>query len=229
MSFANKKKSSLLFKEEYKNKSQISIAKNLVDSTFKYSSASIAKQDPILSRLDMVENNLTRVLNQHEALLPLVTSPPDLHILNKHEFAISILRAKLQEEEKKLKNFDENLKTFQSSIEGTLSKVAASKNDKSVEVQNLEKAMKGTNNMINGLQSNLKDVESTVLNFQRLTDSSFKEISQEMILKVDSKTQRNQEDVKKIISEFENYIKRTLKGKMETLGDLPTNVYFLIS
>lgn len=225
MSFATKKKTSAYLKD---SKLSQPITKNfLFESNAKQSTYSSQKYfssappyDPIMSRFEMIETNLNRVINQHEALLPLVNSKPDLQSLTKHEFAISVLKAKLQEDEKNFKNLEVDLQNFQQNIEKSFEKISSMRKEKPLEVQNLEKGMKGTNNLINSLQSNLKDVESTVLNFQRLSDSKFKDLSQSIVTKVDSKTQRNQEDVKKIITEFENYIKKSLKNKMEILNEI---------
>ncbi len=226
MSFASHKKSSLYFKENSRDKIAIPFGKNLFfESTTKHSTFSSPKynlysNDPILARFEMIETNLNRVINQHEALLPLLNSQTDLQTLNKHEFTVNILKTKLKEDEKSFKTLEFDLKDYQMNFDINLTKVVETRNEKSVEIQNLEKGMKGTNNMINGLQSNLKDVESTVLNFQRLSDAKFKDLSQSVIAKVDTRTQRNQDDAKKIITEFENYIKKSLCKKMEILNEI---------
>jgi len=227
MSFALKKKTTPFGRDDLKSKIAQPMTKNfLFESNAKQSTYSSQKYggpssaDPIMSRFEMIETNLNRVINQHEALLPLINSQPDLQSLAKHEFALNIFKAKLQEDEKTFKTLESDLQNFQQNIEGSFAKIATLRNEKPIEIQNLEKGMKGTNNLINSLQSNLKDVESTVLNFQRLSDSKFKDLSQSIITKVDTRTQRNQEDVKKIISEFENYIKNTLKNKIEILNDI---------
>ena len=227
MSFA--KKSSTYFRDSSNSKIQTPLSRNLFESNIKrstYSSQNNPPLDPILSRFDMIETNLNRVMNQHEALLPLLNSQSDLQTLNKHEFAINILKAKLQEDEKAFKTLELDLQNFQSNIDNNYTRIASTRHEKNLETQNLERGVKGTNNMINGLQSNLKDVESTVLNFQRLSDAKFKDLSQSIITKVDTRTQRNQEDVKKIISDFENYIKKSLSSKMQLLNEIfPQPVY----
>lgn len=227
MSFATKKKYPSSSVQKVPLHPQNSLIKTLLfDSTTKPLPNPFPKQDPIQSRFEIIETNLSRVLNQHEALLPLIGSPPDISALNRQEFAINILKAKLQEEEKNLNNLETELKNFQNSVENTITNAAATRSEKSVEIVNLEKGVKGTNNLINGFQSNLKDVESTVLNFQRLIDSNFKELSQKIFEKVEGKTQGNEEDVKKIIVDFENYIKKTLKNKIDSLTeDMPSQVF----
>lgn len=224
MSFAIKKKQFSYQNDGSKNKIPLPVTRNsLFESTAKqstYSSHKFIQNDPILSRFDMIETNLTRVINQHEALLPLLNTQTDLKMLEKQETTISKLKAKLEEDDKALKSLEFELQNFQLNIENNLAKIASTRNEKSIEVLNLEKGMKGTNNLINGLQSNLKDVESTVLNFQRLSDSKFKDLYQNIVTKVDTKTFRNQEDVKKIIKEFENHISNSLKTKMEILNDM---------
>lgn len=185
--------------------------------------------NPINSRLEMIETNLRRVANQHEALMPLIGMKEQLSAVQKAELQLKGYQIRINENQRKLKNLTGELKNVHLNYENSFEKIVGQRKEKSTEGQILEKTLKGTNNLINALQSNLKDVESTVLNFQRVTDSKFKELEINVQKKVETRVDKNLEDIKKIMGEFENYIQNNFKERLKVLGELyPNQVLFFL-
>jgi hypothetical protein len=174
--------------------------------------------EPLMNRLEILESNLNRVCNQHDALMPLLNMNNLMPSLTKTETTLKTLQKKIAENEDKLQKAESALKDHQNYVETSLARLNNSKtNHGNQEYQQLDKTIKNTNNHLNALQSNLKDVESTVLNLQKLTDAKFKDEFININKGVEVKLDRNKNDVQSILAEFKNNIQLTLKKHEEMI------------
>lgn len=176
--------------------------------------------DPIVHRLDYVETNLNKICSQHDALMPLLVLKDQTPAISKNENIIRNLQKKSNENEEKIKSISQKFKEFQRSFETDLRKIYAKKQEKSLEVPNLDKTLKGFSNHINTLQTNLKEIEGKVLNLQRNTENKLKEENNNMNKEIDKMLEVNKNEIQNMLAEFKNKIELALKKELEVYKEL---------
>lgn len=87
----------------------------------------------------------------------------------------------------------------------------------------MDKQIKITNNHLNALHSNLKDVENTVVNLQTLLDRKFGEETNTMKTAVENKLKKNKKEIQNVLKETENRINDSFKNYDEQLKKLNLN------
>lgn len=179
-------------------------------------------KDKVSNKLEIIEFNINRVINQHEALLPLIDVKNQLLSLEKIEKQLNTYIERTNANKLRIKNLTNELSKDGDS-QGVLEKFR--RKEKNLDFLNLERNVKGTANLVNILQNNLKDVESTISNVQRNNENKLKDLYNEVNKEVEGRSDKNLEEIKKIMNEFENYIQMSLREKSKVLKELyPENV-----
>lgn len=176
--------------------------------------------DPIVHRLDFVETNLNKICSQHDALMPLLVLKDQAPAISKNEHTIKNLQKRFNENEEKIKSISQKFKEFQKSFEVDLRKIYAKKQEKSLEVPNLDKTLKGFSNHINTLQTNLKEIEGKVLNLQKNTENKLKEENNNVNKEIDKMLDANKNEIQNMLAEFKNKIELALKKELEIYKEL---------
>jgi len=176
--------------------------------------------DPIIHRLDLIETNLNKVCSQHDALMPLLIMKEQLPLINKTENTIKGLQKKINDNEEKLQNIDKNYKAIQKSFNYDIQKILTQKQEKFFEVPKIDNALKGLSGHINNLQTNLKDIETKVLNLQKITENKMKDEEVNLNRDVDKMLEGNKNDIQNLIAEFKNRIELSLKKQEEVYKEL---------
>ena len=179
-------------------------------------------KDKVSNKLEIIEFNINRVINQHEALLPLIDVKNQLLSLEKIEKQLNTYIERTNANKLRIKNLTNEISKDGDS-QGVLEKFR--RKEKNLDFLNLERNVKGTANLVNILQNNLKDVESTISNVQRNNENKLKDLYNEVNKEVEGRSDKNLEEIKKIMNEFENYIQMSLREKSKVLKELyPENV-----
>ena len=176
--------------------------------------------DPIVHRLDLIETNLNKICSQHDALMPLLIMKEQLPLMNKTETTIKNFQKKIMENEDKLKTVEKNYKNIQRNFNNDIQLICARKQEKFLEVPNIDKTLKGLSNHINNLQTNLKDIESKVLNLQKITENKMNDEEVTLNRDVDKMIDGNKNEIQNMIAEFKNKIELSLKKQEEAYKDL---------
>lgn len=183
-------------------------------SNFTYSEI---QQDPPSIRIEKIENNLSNICNQNEILMPLLKMTSSLPIYSKTETDLKEIKKKLIENEKSCNYFEEGFEKYKEYFEDSKYKLDTILEEKVVDQTQLEKQIKTTNNHLNALHSNLKDVENTVVNLQTLLDKKFNEETKTITETMESKLKKNKKEIETSLKESENRISQIFKENEENL------------
>ena len=174
-------------------------------------------QEPPSIRLERIESNLAKICDQNEMLMPLLNMASSLPIFSKTENEIKEFQKKLTENEKSLNYFEEGFDKYKEYFEDSKYRLEILSEEKVIDNQQLEKQIKITNNHLNALHSNLKDVENTVINLQNLLDKKFIEETKNMKETVENKLKKNKREIQTGLKESENRINLIFKDHEENL------------
>jgi len=177
----------------------------------------IESPEPPLIRLERIENNLAKICNQNEVLMPLLNMTSSLPIFSKTEKDVKELQKKIAENERSLLYFEEGLDRYKEYFEDSKYKFEVLSEEKVIDNQQLERQIKITNNHLNALHSNLKDVENTVVNLQTLLDKKFNEETKAIKETVESKLKKSKKEIQSSLKESETRINQFFKEHEENL------------
>lgn len=224
MSFAARKNQKNIYSSLDKNKS--TKTSQLAQSrTFTLKSSGVrsiygfneSNQEPPGVRLEKIEMNLSKLGNKNDVLLPLLNMTTSLPIFSKNENEIKEFQKKLAEHEKILSYFDEGFEKYKEYFVEAKYNLDLLLDEKFVDNEQLEKQLKLTNNHLNALHSNLKDVEITVLNLQNLLDKKFNEETKMIKETAESKLKKSKKDIQTAIKDSEARINQVFKEHEENL------------
>ncbi|EGR28822.1 hypothetical protein IMG5_168580 [Ichthyophthirius multifiliis] len=147
------------------------------------------------NRLDIIEGNLNRVCNQHDALMPLLGLLETVPKINSIEQNIKTVQKKSVE--------------FDSKLEKLEAQINISKNQQTF-VQ-IERNFKSTSQSISQIKTDLKDMQQALNNNQKIAEVKIKEDAQNIYRNVDVKIAKNRKDIQNLLAEFKNQISLQLK------------------
>ena len=173
--------------------------------------------EPPLVRLDRIESNLTKICNQNEILLPLLNMTSSLPIFSKTESDLKEMQKKIVENERSLMYFEEGLEKYKEYFEDSKYRMEMISEEKAVDELQIERQIKITNNHLNALHSNLKDVENTVHNLQTLLDKKFNEETKVIKESVETKLKKSKKEIQNTLKESEIRINQVFKEHEENL------------
>lgn len=220
MSFARSKSAKKNEKEirfSSNNFNSLSPQPNFLNNFNQRLSQARQSKDQVSSKLEMIEFNIKRVMSQHEALLPLIDVKNQLLSLEKAEKQLNTYIERANNNKFSIKNLSNEL-SKDGNGQGVLDKFR--KKEKNLDFVNLERNVKGAANLVNILQNNLKEVESTISNIQRNNENKLKDLYNEVNKEVEGRSDKNLEEIKRIMNEFESYIQVSLKEKSKVLKEL---------
>ena len=172
--------------------------------------------DPAI-RIEKIESNLAKICSQNEVLMPLLNMTSSLPIFSKTENEIKEFQKKMNENEKALYYFEEGFEKYKEYFEEHKYKIEMLSEEKFIDDQQIEKQIKTTNNHLNALHSNLKDVENTVINLQNLLDKKFTEETKVLKETVENKLKKNKREIQSTLKESESRINTIFKEHEENL------------
>ena len=178
-----------------------------------------------LIKIDSLEATISKLCNQHDALMPLISIANTFQNLPKVENTIKIMSKKLNTTENKLTTMEGNLGEYHSFIEASMKSFMNQSSSPSFNVAEVEKSIKGINSHMNSLQNNIKDVEQLVGNLQRKTDEKFRDELTNFSKSVDGKLERNRHDIQNMIAEFKNDIHLAVKMQEEFFKEFQSQAH----
>lgn len=176
-----------------------------------------------LARLEKIETSLGRICGQNEVLMPLLDMTSYLPTFTRTSADIKEIQKRLSENDKTLSYFEDGLEKYKEYFEDSKYRLEVMSDEKVIDNQQLEKQIKITNNHLNALHSNLKDVENTVVNLQTLLDKKFHEETKSIKETVESKLRKSKRDIQTAIKDSEGRIKEIFKENEENLKKF--NIY----
>ncbi|KRX07190.1 hypothetical protein PPERSA_00347 [Pseudocohnilembus persalinus] len=153
-------------------------------------------------QLELIEGNLSRVCNQHDALMPLLQILEAMPQISKNEQEIKNIKNNQKALEQKLKNLESMVnQNSNQHVFGTI-----------------ERNFKQQNSTIASIKASIKEIEQNQMHNQKVLDAKSKEEAQHVQRNVDAKIDKNKRDVQNILAEFKNSIQIELKKQEEYGG-----------
>lgn len=223
MTFASKKRNINLSVEKRKtpisslSQSRAFTTKNTNSNTkSNYGLTDIINESPA-NRIEKIENNLSKLCNQNDILLPLLNMTSSISIFSKNNNEIKDFQKKLTDHEKNISYFEDGFGKYKEYLEEAKYNLDTLLDEKVIDTEQLEKQLKLTNNHLNALHSNLKDVENTVINLQNILDKKFHEQTKNIKETAESKMKKKKKDLQQYLKESENRINDIFKTHEESL------------
>lgn len=223
MTFASKKRNINLSVEKRKtplsslSQSRAFTTKNTFTNTKSNYGLTDIINEPPAARLEKIENNLSKLISQNDILLPLLNMTSSISIFAKNNNEIKDFQKKLADHEKNIGYFEEGFAKCKEYLEEAKYNLDTLLDEKLIDTEQLEKQLKLTNNHLNALHSNLKDVENTVVNLQNIMDKKFHEHTKNIKDTVETKMKKKKKDIQQYLKESENRINDIFKTNEENL------------
>ena len=176
----------------------------------------------IATRLEVIEANLSRISQQQDALLPLMNMIDLSSIVAKNEGLMKSLHKKSSETDEKLGKLEQGLKIFQMNTENSISKISAQKPQ--IDLSLFEKNFKSIINQINDQGGALRNLETNIINFEKVIDTRFKDENTANQKLIETRLEKHKQDINMALNEFRTSNQNSLKRYEEAIKDLNIKV-----
>jgi len=211
MSFAAPKKSSRKTSPDSFRKGGNSFLENNLASIHQRSAHYNIDPD-YLNRIDTLENELSKISKQQDALLPLMNMLEVTPTLAKNETLLKGINRRSQETEDRISRLEQLMKNYHQNIEQTVSRInTTAPKVTPIDTSFIENSLRDVSSQVNRQGNSIKELESTFGNLQKSVETKVTETISNSTRTMEIKLERQRTDFNTALSDLSKNVDLTFK------------------
>ena len=178
-------------------------------------------------KLDILENNLTRVSQQQEALIPLMSMIDLAPSVQKNEGILKGLHKKQSETDEKVLKLEQMFRNYQTNVDSTLSKLST-RPVSNFDAGLFEKNLKSIGNQVADQATQFKELEDKFTTLESAVGERLQDELGMLYRNVEAKLDKHRMETITALGELKNGTNNNLKRFDEVLKDIMSKVTLIL-
>ena len=227
MSFAAPKKSSRKTSPDSMRKIGSSLLENNLASIHHARSANYNIDPDYLSRIEVLESDLSKISKQQDALLPLMNMLEVTPTLMKNENLLKNINKRSQDTEDRITRLEHLMKNYHQNIEQTVAKINSTPKVTQVDTSFIENSLRDVSNQVNRQENSIKELEGDFGNLQKSVETKVTETITNSSRTMELKLERQRTDFNTALSDLSKNVDLTFKKFEDAVRELYGQVKFI--